>query len=90
VTRLLRGTSVARIEPGPEESATPLTGQPLTRASVAALAHSGGGRVTETEVGDKEGYYELEVTRADGGQVDVHLNERFVVLGSKADEEGGR
>jgi hypothetical protein len=44
--------------------------------------------VTETEVGDEEGAYEVEVTRADGSQVDVHLDKDFNVLGAAADEDG--
>ena len=59
----------------------------LQRASSAALAYTGGGRVTEPEAGDEEGAYEVEVTRADGSQVDVHLDEDFNVLGTKADHE---
>jgi hypothetical protein len=46
------------------------------------LAAVGGGTVTETEVGDEQGYYEVEVTRADGSRLDVHLDERFAVLSS--------
>jgi hypothetical protein len=65
----------------------PIRGADLERASAAALEHTGGGHVTETEVGDEEGAYEVEVTRADGSQVDVHLDGSFDVLGDEADEE---
>ena len=68
---------------------TPITGAALERASAAALEHTGGGRVTETEAGDEEGAYEVEVTRADGSQVDVHLDEHFDVLGTEDDEAVG-
>lgn len=73
--------------PGRDDDATekPITGSSLERASQAALAHTGGGEVTETEVGDEEGYYEVEVTRADGSQVDVHLDRGFEVLGTEGD-----
>ncbi len=64
-----------------------ITGPALDRAGAAALDHTGGGRVTETEIGDEEGAYEVEVTRADGSQVDVHLDSGFKVLGSAADGE---
>ena len=50
-----------------------------------ALDHTGGGTVTETEVGDEDSYYELEVTRADGSQVDVQLDENFNVVGTEDD-----
>jgi uncharacterized membrane protein YkoI len=64
-----------------------ITGSALDRASKAALQSTGGGRVTQTEVGDEEGYYEVEVTRSDGSQVDVHLDRSFHVIGSKADDD---
>jgi uncharacterized membrane protein YkoI len=67
---------------------TPITGTDLQKASAAALAHTGGGRVTDTEVGDEESYYEVEVTLAGGGQVDVQLDKGFNVVGSEGDEEG--
>lgn len=69
---------------------TPITGAALDRASAAALAHTGGGRVSETEAGDEDGAYEVEVTLPDGSQRDVHLNADFSVIGSVADvEEAG-
>ena len=69
---------------GPDE---PITGEALQRASEAALQDTGEGRVTDTEVGDEEGYYEIEITLDDGRQVDVHLNENFEVLSQVEDEE---
>jgi uncharacterized membrane protein YkoI len=63
------------------------SGTALDKASAAALKHTGGGQVTETEVGDEESYYEVEVTRDDGSQVDVQLDRSFNVVGSSADEE---
>ena len=65
----------------------PITGGALARASAAALEHTGGGRVTETEAGDEEGAYEVEVTLDDGRQVDVHLDASFTVLGDEPDDE---
>lgn len=75
------------IVPG-DDSEAPITGTALTRASAAALQHTGGGRVTETEVGDEDALYEVEVTLGDGSQVDVHLDAGFTVVGTKADREG--
>ncbi|MEV6106551.1 hypothetical protein AB0M28_17805 [Streptomyces sp. NPDC051940] len=63
----------------------PITGAALERASAAALAHTGGGSVTGTETGDEEGYYEVEVTLADGTRTDVHLDQNFKVLGDEQD-----
>jgi hypothetical protein len=65
----------------------PIEGTDLDRASSAALDHVGEGRVTDTEVGDEESYYEVEITLEDGSQVDVQLDERFRVVGQEADEE---
>ncbi|MGH8907129.1 MAG: PepSY domain-containing protein [Egibacteraceae bacterium] len=70
----------------PEAPDQQITGTALDQASAAALKETGGGRVTDTEVGDEEGYYEVEVTLDDGRQVDVHLDERFTVIGQQADE----
>jgi hypothetical protein len=76
---------------GPDRA---ITGDALQRASEAALAETGGGTVTGTEVGDEESYYEVEVTLEDGSQVDVQLDENFAVVGSSpdvehSDEDGG-
>ena len=64
---------------------TPINGAALAKAKAAALAETGGGRVTGTEAGDEESAYEVEVTLPDGSQVDVQLDESFNVLGSKDD-----
>jgi uncharacterized membrane protein YkoI len=79
---------------GAESPDRAITGDALQRASEAALAETGGGTVTGTEVGDEESYYEVEVTRGDGSQVDVQLDENFAVVGSSpdvehSDEDGG-
>jgi len=71
------------------EKETPITGSALDRASQAALKSAGGGKVTETEQEDEESYYEVEVTKADGSQVDVQLDKAFNVVGSKVDHEDG-
>ena len=65
----------------------PITGTALEAASAAALAATGGGTVTGTEVGDEVSYYEVEVTLDNGDQVDVHLNKQFTVVGQDADGE---
>jgi uncharacterized membrane protein YkoI len=80
---------------GGDDSEGSITGDALQKASQAALAHTGGGKVTDTEVSDEESYYEVEVTLANGDQVDVQLDENFKVVGSKnegpedaSDDEG--
>lgn len=59
----------------------PITGPDLDAASAAALAYLGEGRVTATEAGDEESYYEVEVELDNGRQVDVQLAESFIVVG---------
>ena len=66
----------------------PIEGPALEQASDAALAETGGGTVTETEQGDEESLYEVEVTLDNGDQVDVQLDEDFQVVGTKT-ESGG-
>ena len=85
------GAAIAGAAGGGDDDArdTPFTGSALERAKAVALGQTGGGRVTETEVGDEEGAYEVEVTRADGSQVDVHLDARFAVIGQARDGEHG-
>jgi hypothetical protein len=82
------GTGIA-VAAGSDDSESPITGDALDRATAAALEHTGEGRVTETEVGDEESYYEVEVTLDDGSQVDVQLDEDFNVVGSEADDDRG-
>jgi uncharacterized membrane protein YkoI len=67
-----------------------ITGDALARASKVALAHTGGGRVTDTEIRDEEGYYEIEVRRPDGSQVDVHLDRNLHVLDASPDGAGDK
>ena len=85
------GAVVAAAAAGPtmaiagDDVDVPITGPALEQASAAALAHTGGGRVTATEVGDEESYYEVEVTLDDGTQIDVQLDEHFNVVGGESD-----
>src|SRR4051812_32139949 len=74
---------------GGDDTEGPITGAALQRASAVALAETGGGRVTGSEVGDEDSYYEVEVTLDGGHQVDVQLDRTFRVVSSAADHEGG-
>lgn len=65
----------------------PITGVELEQATRAALAHLGEGTVTETEKGDEESLYEVEVTLDDGSQIDVQLDENFNVVSADPDDE---
>lgn len=66
----------------------PLTGPALEQAKAAALAHTGGGQVTETETGDDGAAYSVEVRKADGSQVEVNLDSNFHVIGQATDDDG--
>ena len=81
------GVTIAVAQRG-DDSEPPITGDALVRASQAALVETGGGRVTDTEVGDEDSYYEVEVKLDDGSQVDVQLDEGFTVVGGETDAAG--
>ena len=66
----------------------PLTGATLEQATAAALQHTGGGTVTETEAGDDGSAYEVEVRLADGSHVEIQLDEAFRVIGREPDDDG--
>lgn len=70
-----------------DDNERPITGTDLERASAAALAHTGQGRVSDTEVGDEDSYYEVEVTLDDGSETDVQLDADFNVVSTEAETE---
>ena len=70
-----------------DDAEQPIRGDALVKATDAALAHTGGGTVTETEMGDEDSLYEVEVTLDSGAQVDVQLDESFQVVDATADSE---
>jgi uncharacterized membrane protein YkoI len=86
----LAAANAASGDDGPEDDGaeTAITGEALQRASEVALAHTGGGRVTGSEIDDEESRYEIEVTLQNGDQVDVQLDENFDVVGSENDGSG--
>lgn len=68
-----------------------VTGPAAEQAKAAALKAAGGGTVLEIEGqdGDGAGVYEVEVRRADGSQVEIHLNAAFEPVGTQADDDKG-
>jgi hypothetical protein len=91
----LGGAAIAGAAGGEDK---PITGPALDKASKAALDHTNGGSITETEVDTPEaddekeagdGHYEVEVKGADGKQVEVNLDQDFKVVGSEADDDDG-
>jgi uncharacterized membrane protein YkoI len=78
------GTAVA-VSADDDATDRPIPAADLEHASEAALAETGGGKVTGTEVDDEESKYEVEVTLDGGSQVDVQLDEDFNVVGTKTE-----
>ncbi len=83
----LSGAGVALASGDDDASEKPIPGSALDEAKGAALAETGGGKVTDTEVGDEESLYEVEVTLDNGEQVDVQLDKNFDLVGSETDSE---
>lgn len=77
------GIAVAAGDGGSGDGDAPITGTALDRATAAALAETGGGAVTETEQGDEESAYQVEVTLDNGHVVDVNLDGDFHVVKTK-------
>jgi uncharacterized membrane protein YkoI len=63
----------------------PIPAADREQAEQAALAETGGGTVTDSELDDEQSKYEIEVTLDDGTQVDVQLDEDFGVVSSETD-----
>jgi uncharacterized membrane protein YkoI len=76
------------------DSEEQVTGPDAQKAKSAAITAVGGGTLTEVEREDGDdgygtsGVYEVEVTRDDGSQVEVHLDGDYNVVGQEADEDG--
>jgi hypothetical protein len=83
---LSAGIAVAAGAGGGDEA--PLTGSALDQATTAALEHTGGGTVIETEAGDDGAAYGVEIRLDDGSVVEVSLDENFQVIGDETDDDG--
>jgi hypothetical protein len=85
----IAGVGIAQAVGGSSEA--PVTGPAAEQAKAAALDAAGGGTVLEIEQqdGDGAGVYEVEVRRADGSTVEIHLDEQFRQVGSTADDDSG-
>jgi uncharacterized membrane protein YkoI len=66
----------------------PLTGSALEKATAAALQHTGGGTVIETEAGDDGAAYAVEIRLDDGRVVEIGLDANFEVIGQESDDDG--
>jgi Peptidase propeptide and YPEB domain len=85
----LGGAGIAYANGG-ADSEEQLTGPDAQKAKSAAIAAVGGGTLTEVERddGNGTGAFEVEVTREDGSQLEVHLDGDYNVVGQQADEDG--
>ena len=83
------GVGIAQAVDGDSEEQ--ITGPAAEKAGDAALKAVGGGTVLEVERedGDGAGFFEVEVRRSDGSQVEVHLDERYQPVGSTPDDDTG-
>ena len=83
------GPGIARAVGGGSEA--PVNGPAAERAKAAALDTAGGGTVLEVERQDDDGagVYEVEVRRADGSTVEIHLDAQFLQVGSAPDDDSG-
>jgi hypothetical protein len=79
------GTGVAIATGGDDR---PLTGSALDKATAAALQHTGGGTVIETEAGDDGAAYGVEIRLEDGRVVEIGLDASFQVIGQESDDDG--
>jgi uncharacterized membrane protein YkoI len=84
----LGGAGIAYANGGDSEEQ--VTGPEAQKAKSAAIAAVGGGTLTELERddGNATGAFEVEVTRDDGTQVEVHLDGDYDVVVQEADEDG--
>jgi hypothetical protein len=84
----LGGAGIAYANGGDSEEQ--LSGPEAQKAKSAAIAAVGGGTVSEVERddGNGTGAFEVEVTREDGSQLEVHLDSDYNVVGQQADEDG--
>jgi hypothetical protein len=76
---------------GGGDSEERVTGPDAQKAEAAALDAAGGGTVLESEYQEagSAGFYEVEVQRPDGSQVEVHLDSQFQPVGTAADDDTG-
>jgi hypothetical protein len=79
------GTGVAIATGGDDR---PLIGSGLENATAAALQHTGGGTVIETEIGDDGAAYGVEIRLDDGRVVEIGLDANFQVIGQESDDDG--
>ena len=88
ISMVAGGAGLAIAAGGDGDHDRPLTGPDLEHATKAALEHTGGGVVINSEVGDDGAAYSVEIRLDDGRVVEVNLDERFLVTDAQQDEDG--
>ena len=82
------GAGLAVAAAGDGDHDRPLAGPDLEQATAAALEHTGGGVVIDSEIGDDGAAYSVEIRLDDGRVMEVNLDERFQVIDAQQDEDG--
>jgi uncharacterized membrane protein YkoI len=86
VAALALGGAAWAIAGGGDEDS--VTGPQADRAKAAAIAHLGGGTVSEVERDDGGAAWEVEVSK-DGKEVEVHLDASYKVVSTGGDDADG-
>ena len=72
-----------------EDAETPVTGSAATQAQAAAVKSVGSGTAGAVTTDFTKTGYEVTVTKADGSQVEVHLDSSFNVMQGGHGDHGG-
>ena len=84
------GTGVGVAVAGSDDGDAAATGPGADKATAAALALFPGGKANSVERDSENGAtWEVEVTRADGGTVDVRLDDAYGLVVVEGDDENG-
>jgi uncharacterized membrane protein YkoI len=86
VLALALGGAAWAIAAAGDDDGPSATGPEADRAKAAAVAHVGGGTVEEIERDDGGAAWEVEVKKANGTTVEVHLDAGYQVVGSGGDD----
>jgi hypothetical protein len=88
VTVLAGGTGLAAAAGSGDGGDQTVSGRQADRATSAALKATGGGSANSVERDSENGAtWEVEVTKAAGGTVDVRLDEKYQVVVIESDHE---
>jgi len=83
------GTGVGVAVAGGDDGDAAATGPGADKATAAALAHVPGTANSVERDSENGATWEVEVTRADGGTVDVRLDDAYGLVVVEGDDENG-